>query len=194
VEFSDPPAAAAWRHGTTRTALESVTFARQGGGWLAAGSTTALEAGTSWWVAYEIAVDASFITRRAVITSRAGAAAPSKATLDADGAGRWLLNGRRAPDLDGCLDVDLESSALTNAFPVRRAQLLVGATLDAPAAYVRVRDLAVERLDQRYLRRDDADRGPVFEYHAPAFDFTCDIGYDRAGLVVSYPGIAERVE
>jgi hypothetical protein len=37
-------------------------------------------------------------------------------TLRADGDGSWVVDGRPAPQLDGCLDVDLESSSMTNAF------------------------------------------------------------------------------
>jgi hypothetical protein len=39
--------------------------------------------------------------------------------------------------LDGCLDADLESSAMTNAMPVRRLGLAVAARAAAPAAYFR---------------------------------------------------------
>jgi hypothetical protein len=60
----------------------------------------------------------------------------------ADGAGRWLAGGVPAPHLDGCLDVDLESSAMTNALPVRRMGLAPGARAAAPAAYVRAVGLA----------------------------------------------------
>jgi hypothetical protein len=192
--FSDLPAAAAWRHSSTRTALESVTFEPHDTGWLATGSTTAIEAGSAWWVTYEIELDASFVTRRAAITSRVGADAPSSVILEASGTGRWLLDGQSASQLDGCLDVDLESSAMTNTLPIRRVPVAVGETLDAPAAYVRVRERAVERLEQRYRRREDADRGPIFDYHAPAFAFSSRINYDQAGLVLTYPGIAVRIE
>ena len=194
MEFSDLPATAAWRHGNTRTALESVACERLTTGWLMTGSTTALEAGAAWWVAYEIELDPSFRTRRAAISSRVGAGSPSNVVLTADGGGQWWLDGQRAARLDGCLDVDLESSAMTNALPIRRAPVAMGTALDAPAAYVRVDRLAVERLDQHYVRRDDGERGPIFDYCAPAFAFSSRISYDRSGLVVSYPGIADRVE
>ena len=39
-------------------------------------------------------------------------------SLETDGAGRWRVDDVPAGHLDGCLDVDLESSSLTNAFPV----------------------------------------------------------------------------
>jgi hypothetical protein len=32
----------------------------------------------------------------------------------------------------------------------------------------------------------------LFRYESSTFEFACDIQYDRAGLVVEYPGIAVR--
>jgi hypothetical protein len=51
-------------------------------------------------------------TRRASIWGRSTSGSRS-AKIEADGAGCWRVNGTRAPHLD----VDLESSALTNALP-----------------------------------------------------------------------------
>jgi hypothetical protein len=96
-------------------------------------------------------------------------------------------------DVAGCLDVDLEGSAFTNAFPVHRLGLNVGEQADAPAAYVRANDLRVERLEQSYARLpDDGDRSR-YDYASPAFDFRAELVYDRFGLVLDYPGIAVRV-
>ena len=53
-------------------------------------------------------------------------------------------------------------------------------------------NLDVERLEQRYLRIDDGTAHQRYQYTAPAFDFRCELVYDRAGLVLEYPGIATR--
>jgi hypothetical protein len=103
-----------------------------------------------------------------------------------------LVNGEAAPALDGCLDVDLEASALTNALPVRRLALRVGQEADAPAAYIRALDLSVERLEQRYVRLPDDAARQRFQYTSPAFDFQAVLVYDESGLVLDYPGIAVR--
>ncbi len=55
---------------------------------------------------------------------------------------RWRIDGRPSPHLDGCRDVDLESSALTNALPVHGLGLHVGQGAEAPAACVRALDLS----------------------------------------------------
>jgi hypothetical protein len=145
-------------------------------------------------MAYEIELGDSFVTRRARISAKSGTDPSAVIMIEGDGLGNWLVDGRPAPGMDGCLDVDLESSAMTNSLPIRRTSLAVGEALAAPAVYVRVEGLVVERLEQKYTRREDSANGPTFDYEAPAFDFACRIEYDTSGLVVSYPGIAERLD
>ena len=152
-----------------------------------------MEEGEPWAVSYAIDLDAGWRTRRAVVSGRARHGHAER-VLEADGAGRWTVDGPPRPDLDGCLDVDLESSSFTNAFPVHNLGLAVGAGAEAPAAYVRALDLGVERLEQRYVRLDDgsAPPGPRYDYTSPAFAFRCELAYDPSGLVLDYPGIATR--
>src|SRR5215217_9059098 len=76
-------------------------------------------------------------------------------TLRSDGSGGWLVDGNPAPELRGCVDVDVEASAFTNALPVHRLRLNVGQAAEAPAVYVRALDLTIERLEQRYARVAD---------------------------------------
>jgi hypothetical protein len=112
--------------------------------------------------------------------------------LESDGNGRWLVDGKASTDFDGCFDVDLESSALTNALPIHRLNLEVGERAEAPAAYVRASSLSVDQLEQSYFRVHSAADRQQFDYEAPAFDFRCRLEYDDRGLVVKYPGIAFR--
>jgi hypothetical protein len=56
----------------------------------------------------------------------------------------------------------------------------------------RAEDLGVERLEERYVRLEDQGPGRRFAYAAHAFDFTCVLAYDDAGLLLDYPGIAVR--
>ena len=114
------------------------------------------------------------------------------ALVEADGSGQWLVDGEPAPHLDGCRDVDLEASAVTNALPVRRLGLPLAAAAAAPAAYVRAVGLAVERLEQTYMRTTDEATCQRYDYTAPAFGFGARLVYDQAGLVLDYPGIAVR--
>jgi hypothetical protein len=191
MDFAPLPVTAAWRHRGARAGFEVAYFQALDRECRIEGWTAAVEDGVTWAVEYSIDLDEAGATRGARIRGRS-AAGFSSALLEADGAGHWLVDGGPAPHLDGCLDVDLESSALTNALPVRRMGLAPGDGAAAPAAYVRAVGLAVERLEQTYLRvSDEAARG-TYDYAAPVFNFACRIAYDTSGLVLDYPGIAVR--
>jgi hypothetical protein len=186
------PASAAWRHVEARAGVEVVFLAPTGDGLVVHGQSTAVEDGVAWGVRYAIALDATWTTRSARVAGRS-AAGPRQVRVEGDGAGGWRVDGRPAPELAGCLDVDLEASAFTNAFPVHRLGLAVGARAEAPAAYVRAPGLQVERLEQRYARLPDDGDLRRYDYAAPAFGFTAQLAYDRHGLVIDYPGIAVRL-
>ncbi|MFD5316432.1 putative glycolipid-binding domain-containing protein [Streptomyces sp. NPDC127098] len=193
MTFASPPRSAAWSHQDARSGFEVAFFRpRRDGGYDIEGSTAAVEDGESWIVDYAITLDTTWTTRRARITSRSRADAARSTVLEAAGTGRWRVDGVAAPHLDGCLDVDLESSAMTNALPAHRLALPVGARSDAPAAYVRALDLTVDRLEQTYARVPDEGSHQRLDYTAPAFDFACRLVYDGSGLILAYPGIAVR--
>jgi uncharacterized protein len=192
MPFADPPRSAAWRHLDAREGFEVVFLTPDGDRCRLEGNTAAVEEGEAWAVRYDISVDAGWATRSARVWGRASSGL-RELSLEADGAGHWRVDGGPADHLERCLDVDLESSSLTNAFPVHRLGLEVGEEADAPAAYVRALDLAVERLEQRYLRLKDDEHGRHrYHYLSPAFGFECELVYDASGLVLDYPGIAVR--
>jgi uncharacterized protein len=186
------PGFAAWRHVGTRDGFEVLFVRSDAEGRGLEGHATAVEDGTAWAVQYSILLDADWVTRRVRVTAHSSAGS-REVRLESSGAGTWLVDGVRAPHLDGCVDVDLEASVFTNALPVRRLHLELGTAADVPAAFVRAPDLAVERLDQRYLRLDDEGGQQRYDYAAPRFDYTGTLGYDSSGLLLKYPGIAERV-
>jgi hypothetical protein len=189
----DPlPATACWKHRGARSGFEVAYFQALRGGWLVDGTTAAVEDAYTWIVTYSIQLDAAWDTRSALITARTTSGS-RQTVLESDGKGRWHVDGNGADHLDGCLDIDLESSAMTNALPVHRLGLAVGGRAEAPAAYVRALDLSAERLEQTYVRIADEAAHQRYRYVAPAFNFTCSLVYDESGLVLDYPGIATRV-
>jgi hypothetical protein len=191
VSFLPPPATACWLHREARSGFEVAYFRSQEDGWAVDGTTAAVEDTKTWIVTYSIRLDAGWATRSARIMART-AAGLRETLLEVDQTGRWLVDGDPAPHLDGCRDVDLESSAMTNALPVHRLGLAAGRQADAPAAYVRALDLSVGRLEQTYRRIADEGARQRYEYAAPAFDFTSCLVYDESGLVLDYPGVARR--
>lgn len=188
MPFTPLPESAAWQHAVARSGFEVVFFHATDDGWHIEGSTTAIEDNHAWIVDYVLDVDSTWTTRSAQITGRSIAGLRST-VLTSDGAGHWMVDDKPAPHLDGCLDVDLESSAMTNTLPVHRLNLSGGVRASAPAAYVRALDLTVEQLEQSYLRTSDR----TYDYAAPVFDFACRLVYDDSGLILDYPGIATRV-
>jgi len=191
VAFLPPPATACWQHLEARSGFEVAFFRDAEDGWAVEGTTAAVEEARTWVVAYSIRLDAGWVTRDARIMART-VSGSRETFLQSDGTGRWLINGVLAPHLDGCLDVDLESSAMTNTLPVHRLGLPEGGQADVPAAYVRALDLRVDRLEQTYRRMADQAARQRYDYAAPAFGFTSRLVYDDSGLVVDYPGIARR--
>jgi uncharacterized protein len=186
------PATAAWRHLDARVGFEVLFLGHENGRYHLDGHATAVEEGVAWGIRYALTLDSNWATRSAHIVGRS-ALGEHEIRLESDGAGSWRVDGNPAPQLSGCIDVDLEASACTNTLPVNRLKLEVGRAADTPAVYVRVRDLQVERLEQRYERLPNAGERARYDYIAPRFDFRAVLVYDEFGLVLDYPGIAVRV-
>src|SRR5581483_6908252 len=108
--FDDLPPSAAWAHEGARAGFETVFMRAGAGGYGFSGHTAAVEDGRPWAVRYEIGVDALWRTRTADVWLW-NADRASRVSLRHDGAGRWTVNGAPAAHLDGCMDVDLESTA-----------------------------------------------------------------------------------
>jgi uncharacterized protein len=186
------PATAAWRHVGVRDGFEVLFLQRDEDGYRFEGHSTAVEDDVMWSVRYTIEVDSSWATRTARVVSRS-AVGTRETRIERHRTAGWRVDGRHAPELTGCEDVDLEASAFTNAFPVRRLSLDVGERAEAPAAYVRAPNLRVARLEQHYARLPDDGANARYDYEAPAFEYRDVIVYDEYDLVLEYPGIAVRV-
>jgi uncharacterized protein len=190
--MNELPRTAAWRHLGVRDGFEVLFLRRGQEGFELNGYSTAVEDGQAWGTSYALRLDAGWRTRSAHIVGHSKQGA-NEVLIECDATGHWTVDGQAAQLLDGCVDVDLEASAFTNALPVNRLGLEVGQRADAPAAYVRALDLRVERLEQEYTRLPDDGEGSRYDYRAPRFDFACVLVYDESGLVLDYPGIAVRV-
>jgi hypothetical protein len=191
MRLTTPPSGASWTHAGARAGFEVAFFEDLSAGHRVTGQTTARESSALWSVGYDVTVDRSWRTV-AVQASSLTAAGEYELTLTLDSAGRWTVNGEVRPELDGCFDVDFETSAVTNTLPLHRVEFVKGVGVDVPAAFVRADDLRVERLEQRYTLVEAGPEQILFRYESSTFDFSCDLRYDSAGLVVEYQGIAIR--
>lgn len=188
--FTPLPPSAAWLHRDARTGFEVTYFRDDARGILVEGCATAVEDGMVWAIDYRLRLDGSWHTRSAQIVGRCPEGRRA-VHVQSDGLGRWQLDGTTAPELDGCVDIDLEASAFTNALPVHRLGLAVGDGADAPAVYIRAADLTAARLPQHYRRIADG-AGQRYDYRCPEFDFHATLDYDESGLIIDYPGLATR--
>lgn len=163
-----------WR-GTDEWRAESATVDLYEDGLRATGT----QIGAGYRVDYEL--DASlegFVTNRLTLTARG------------DGWSR-ALTLRRDQMGDDVLDCDLAFSPLTNAMPILRHGLheQPGAH-DFTMAWVDVPSLTMHTSEQRY---EHVAPGVVRYVDRGTHDgFTAELELDPDGLVVRYPGLAER--
>lgn len=187
--FKAPPRSGGWLFLEPRHGFEVSRFRRERSRFVIAGASTGIEDGRLWSLRYTVELDGQWRARRARVEDDLG----KVLTVEADGAGTWWVNGKRTRSLDGCLDVDLEASLVTNFAPVRRLALAVGDSSQAPACYVRHQGLKVERLEQQYRRARDRRSLLQFDYDSPRFGYHARLQFACDGLVVDYPQIGRRV-
>lgn len=190
ADFSPLPPTAAWRLHGAHEGFEVTHLTPDPDGIRLSGTSVGVEDGLAWGFRYDLEIDAAWHAQRGNIRSDDG----GRLTLASDGPGRWLVDGVHDPALDGCLDIDLEGSALTNTAPVHRLGLAVDQLGESAAVYVRTNTLRVERLDQTYRRLPYDGDGFAFEYASPRFDYLATLTFAADGLVTDYPGIAARVD
>lgn len=149
------------------------------GGWDLSGVVVAAYDGRPVDVGYFVVVDEAWGTRSVAVTLD-DLVHPVRLELSRSTTGRWTVDGRSAPELDGCVDVDLGISPLTNTLPIRRLGLDVGEEAEIDVAWVRFPELRVDRGRQRYARL----AVDVWRYSSEGF--TADLVVDESGLVVRY--------
>ena len=120
--------------------------------------------------------------------------AVARTSVECDGAGHWRVDDVARPDLDGCLDADIQITPFTNTLPIRRLALGAGEQAEIRVAYLPVPELAWRAVAQRYTCL--APRGAVggrYRYEGVFRDFTAELPVDADGLVMDYPETFRRV-
>jgi hypothetical protein len=149
---------------------------------------------------YSVLTDSSGQVRDASIQLEwQGATKKARLTRDQFG---WTVDEDPRADLAGCIDIDIMGSPSTNTLPVRRFAWVPGEPREFRMAYIRLPDLAVVPMAQRYtflggLRTARAAGGQVgppahadlrrFEYCSVDSGFRAEITVDEEGVVVDYP-------
>lgn len=148
------------------------------------------EDGEPFRLGYRLSWDAQGRLRRADLRSCKGLAR-RRLALRGDAAGHWTDgSGTPLPALDGCVDIDIWPTPLTNSFPLWRTGLQTGERREFRVAWVRAPALIVEPKAQAYTRCE----GDVVLFESlDGSGFRSRLSLDDAGLVRDYPGLFQRV-
>jgi hypothetical protein len=158
-----------------------------GEGWQIAGTAVFNHEGQACRLEYAIACDAQWRTLSAVISGWVGER-EIEIEVSRDEEGLWRLNGDLVPEVEGCVDVDLNFSPSTNTLPIRRFNLEVGHAVHVRAAWLRFPSLRLEPLEQSYTRVGTN----LYRYESAGGRFVASVEVDEAGLVVEYGEIWRR--
>jgi hypothetical protein len=169
-----------WRR-LDRIGLDSVRLERHRAGWRLGGTALVVDRGRACRLEYEVTCDARWCTRRTRVSGWLGTERVDL-MLEADGTGRWRLDGHAQPQLARCLDVDLGFTPATNTLPIRRLALPVGASAPVRAAWLRFPELTVEVLEQVYSRT----AAGAYRYESAGGRFVAQLTVNAAGLVTEY--------
>jgi len=152
-------------------------------GWLLKGTVLGvLEDRRPILATYEVHCDEQWHTHRVQVERTIGGDLKSL-SLTVESRGIWRSSGRVLRELHGCVDADLALTPATNTLPIRRLDLPIGHTESVVAAWVKLPDLAVQPLPQRYTRLTKN----TYRYESNT-GFSAEITVDDLGLVTNYPG------
>jgi len=165
---------------------ETARLEPAGDGWTLAGTAVFTHAEGLCRLHYEVACDGAWRTTHARVAGFVGDRA-IEVVIDVDEDARWTLNGEPCPQVEGCVDVDLNFSPSTNLLPIRRLRLEVGQEAAVRAAWLRFPGFALEPLEQRYLRTAQ----DVYRYESAGGAFVRDLTVTADGFVTRYPGFFE---
>lgn len=162
---------------------ETAWLARDGEGWLLAGTVVTTEGGTPAALQYEVRCGRDFATTAASVRGRIG---PSPVSCSVErGASGWVLDGRPIAGLGAALDIDLAFSPATNLLPLRRLRLEPGRSARVVAAWLRYPELDLVPLQQVYSRPSEHE----LRYEAPSLRFSATLLLHSSGFVREYPGL-----
>ena len=169
----------AWRRSDEVQADEHCTVTLRTSGLSLVGTILGTEGGVPIRVEYRVMADGAGLTTAVHVRDQRGFEARTIA-LTRDARRGWTVNGKAAPALKRCSDVDLGCSPSTNTLPIRRLRLGIGASHTIQAAWVRFPELAVVKAAQTYTRLDE------FTYRYASGDSQAELTVDDEGVVTAY--------
>jgi hypothetical protein len=166
--------------------LEHVDVRPSDGGLAISGLVIGQEDGAKFGLHYRLKVDSSWRTRAVHLQTTSG----RTLDLESNGQGSWVENGRPQPELQGCIDVDIQATPMTNTLPIRRLEWEAGQTAEIRLCYITVPDLTASPRDQRYTALTP---GALYRFESLESGFTADLPVDEDGFVRDYPSLFRRL-
>lgn len=105
-----------------------------------------------------------------------------------EGKENWYVNGQPGEKFNGCIDIDISLTPLTNTLPINRLKLSENEGEQIKVLYVDVLERKMMPVQQKYSRLSQTD----YKYENVPNDFESVISVDDLGLVVNYPGLFKR--
>jgi hypothetical protein len=166
--------------------LEQVDIRPADGGLTISSVVIGQDDGTKFGLHYRLKVDSSWRTRALHVQTTSG----QSLDLESSGQGTWTENGKSRPDLQGCIDIDIQATPLTNTLPIRRLEWQAGQAIEIRLCYVALPDLAVSPRDQHYTALKP---GSLYRFESLESGFLADLSVDEDGFIRDYPGLFRRL-
>lgn len=170
-----------WRRVDT-VGLETARVYGDDDGWYLDGAAIFLWEGSPCRLEYLIECDPEWRTTAATIDGWVGDEVIGREVLVSE-EGSWYLDDDEIEAVEGCIDIDLNFSPITNLLPVRRLDLKVGESKEVSAAWLRFPSFQFERIDQTYTRIDET----TLKYESRGGEFVRTLKINSDGLVLDYP-------
>ena len=108
--------------------------------------------------------------------------------FQSDGKGNWFINGKYIEKFNGCIDIDISLTPLTNTLPINRLNLSEKTNKQIQVLYVDILGQQTNPVHQKYTRISHNE----YKYENVPNDFESIISVDEMGLVVKYPELFKR--
>lgn len=165
-----------------RPGHEAARLVEAGSGHTLEGSAVFMHEGQPCRLNYRVECDPDWRTVRAEVNGSVGDQVVGH-TLTRDRDGGWQMDGVTRPEVQGCIDIDLNFSPSTNLLPIRRLELARGEESVVRAAWLRFPSFDLEPLEQLYRRTSETS----YRYESGRFAAELQVG--PHGLVLEYAGV-----
>jgi hypothetical protein len=162
--------------------LEAARVYADDDGWYLDGAAIFLYEGSPTRIEYLIECDPDWRTMSATLDGWLGEEVIAH-EIEVSESGIWYLDDEEIKEVEGCVDIDLNFSPITNLLPLRRLGLEIGESKSVSAAWLRFPSFTLERLDQRYTRLDET----TIKYESRGGEFVRSLRVNSDGLVLEYP-------